>query len=298
MNTKTGKITAAFLKPLLPARQSNSHKGDYGHVLVAAGSRGMTGAAVLAARAVLKAGAGLVTVACPDTERAQVAAALPEAMTFGAASKNGSFALKAAGQVAALAADKKIDLVLVGPGLSMSGEAPAFAVKLIKMLRLPVIIDADALNAVAATGAFPKAAAPGIITPHPGEAGRLLGRAVKDRPAAAMALAALCGGAAALKGAGTLVSDGQLVLENPTGGPALAKGGSGDVLAGLCAGLFAQAGLRSGFTLKTAFESAALAVYLHGLCGDLAAKKFTERGVLASELIDALPAALRRLGGR
>ena len=293
---KTRKISAAGLRPLLKARSRDSHKGDYGHVLVVAGSRGMTGAAVLAARAALKAGAGLVTVACPDTERRLVALALPEAMTFGAASKNGGFALKAAGQVAALAKAKKADLVLIGPGLSMAGQVPAFVVKFLKALRLPAVIDADALNAVAAAGRFPEAAAPRIITPHPGEARRLLGAAVSDRPAAAAALAALCGGVAVLKGVGTLISDGASALRNTTGGPALAKGGSGDVLAGLCTGLYVQAGLARGFTLKTAFETAALAVYLHGLAGDLAAKKFTERGVLASELIDALPAALRRLG--
>jgi len=263
-----------------------------------AGSRGMTGAAVLAAKAALKAGAGLVTVACPASERRLVALALPEAMTFGAASRNGNFALRAAGQVAKLARAKKADLVLIGPGLSAAGATPAFVLKLLKLLRLPAVIDADALNAVAATGVFPKAFAPGIITPHPGEARRLLGRAVGDRRAAVVALAVLSGGAAVLKGAGTLISDGTSVLENTTGGPALAKGGSGDVLAGLCAGLFAQAGIRGGFSLKTAFESAALAVYLHGAAGDLAAKKFTERGVLASEIIDALPAALRRLGAR
>jgi len=295
---KNRKITAGALKPLLGARPRNSHKGDYGHVLVVAGSRGMTGAAVLAARAALKAGAGLVTVACPAPERRLVALALPEAMTFGAASKNGSFALKAAGQVAAFALAKKVDLVLIGPGLSMAGETPAFALKLLAMLRLPAVVDADALNAAAAAGRFPEAAVPGIITPHPGEARRLLGAAVSDRPAAAAALAVMAGGVAVLKGAGTLVSDGVSVLENPTGGPELAKGGSGDVLAGLCAGFFAQAGLSRGFSLKTAFESAVLAVYLHGLAGALAARKFTERGVLASELIDALPAALRRLGSR
>ncbi|OGS13970.1 MAG: NAD(P)H-hydrate dehydratase [Elusimicrobia bacterium RIFOXYA12_FULL_57_11] len=284
--------------PLLAPRVRNSHKGDYGHVLVVAGSRGMTGAAVLAARAALKAGAGLVTMACPATERQLVALALPEAMTFSAASSNGCFSLKAAGQVAGLARDKKADIVLIGPGLSTWGETPAFVIKLLSALQLPAVVDADALNAVAIAGRYPQTGLPGIITPHPGEARRLLAAAVSDRPASVAALARMCAGAAVLKGAGTLVSDGVSVLENTTGGPALAKGGSGDVLAGFCAGFFVQAGLRRGFSLKTAFESASLAVYLHGLCGDLAAVKFTERGVLASELIDALPRAMRRMGAR
>lgn len=293
---RTRAITASMLRPLLPPRRKNSHKGDYGRLLIVAGSRGMTGAAVLAARAALKAGAGLVTVACPETERRLVAAALPEAMTFGAPCRDGAFSLKAASAIAAFAAGKKFDLLLAGPGLSTAGETAAFTIKLLKLLELPAVLDADALNAVALAGAFPRAEKPRLITPHPGEAARLLGSRIKDRSAAAAALARLCGGAAVLKGAGSLVSDGDSVLRNTTGGPELAKGGSGDVLAGFCAGLWAQAGLRAAFTLKTAFESAALAAYLHGLCGELAAKKFTERGVLASGLIDELPAALRRAG--
>ena len=292
-------ISTRFLKPLLPARRKDSHKGNYGRVLVVAGSRGMAGAAILAARAVLKSGAGLVTVACPESERKIIACALPEAMTFGAASAGGAFSLKAAAQVAAFARLKKIELLLIGPGLGSSRGARAFAVKLLKTLALPSVIDADALNAVAGAGlrSIKFAASPLILTPHPGEAERLLGGKIKDRPSAAAELAARSGGVVVLKGAGTLVCGGKTILKNPTGGPALAKGGSGDVLAGLCAGFFAQAGRGRGFTAATALESSALAVYLHGLCGDLAAKKFTERCVLAGELLDFLPAALRRLKG-
>lgn len=293
---KPEKIKPALLRAALPPRRKDSHKGDYGHVLVAAGSRGMTGAAVLAARAALKCGAGLVTVACPASERELVALALPEAMTFPAPCRNGAFTRSAAAELAALHSVKKFDLLLAGPGLGASPGARAFALELLRRLRLPAVVDADALNAAAAAGGFPAAAFPPIITPHPGEAARLLGRRVKDRPAAALALARLCRGAAVLKGSGTLVSDGKAVLLNTTGGPALAKAGAGDVLAGYCAGFYAQAGLREGFTLKTAAGAAALAVHLHGLCGDLAARKYTERGVLASELISELPAALRRLG--
>lgn len=290
---KIKKITNALLKPLLPPRSPGSHKGDYGRVLIVAGSRGMTGAAVLAARAALKAGAGLVTVACPESERRFVACALPEAMTFGAACAGGAFSAAAAAQIVKFAAKKKIDAFLIGPGLGSSAGARAFALKLLKILRLPAVIDADALNALAAGGGFKIAAYPFILTPHPGEAARLLGGKVGDRSAAAAQLAALTGGVAVLKGPGTLVCDGKKILRNTTGGPELAKGGSGDVLAGLCAGFLAQAGLAHGFTADTAFYSAALAVHLHGLCGDLGAKKYTERCVLAGELLDFLPAAIR-----
>jgi len=262
-----------------------------------AGSRGLAGAAILAARAALKAGAGLVTVACPESERKIIAAALPEAMTFGADSSGGSFTPKAATQVAAFARRKKIDAMLIGPGLGPKPGARAFAVKLLKTLAVPAVIDADALNALSGAGlrSFKFASGPLILTPHPGEAERLLGGKMKDRRSAVGELAALSGGTAVLKGAGTLICGGKSVLKNPTGGPALAKGGSGDVLAGLCAGFFVQAGLMRGFTAAAAFESAALAVYLHGLCGDLAAEKYTERCVLAGELLDFLPAAIRRL---
>lgn len=292
------KIDKAFVRPLLPARRRSSHKGDYGSVLVAAGSLGMAGAAVLAARAALRSGAGLVTVACPAGVQATIACALPEAMTFGACA-GGTFTAAAAARVAAFARAKKTGVLLIGPGLGACAGARSFALKLLASLDLPAVVDADALNALAAgPRPFRIKAAPAVFTPHPGEAARLLGEKTKDRPAAAAALARLLGGTAVLKGQGTLVCGGGTILKNSTGGPALAKGGSGDVLAGLCAGFFAQAGAARGFTPAAALESAALAVYLHGLCGDLAAKKYTERCVLAGELLEFLPAALRRAGGR
>ena len=293
---KTSVITRSSLKPLLHLRKAASHKGDYGRVLVVAGSRGMTGAAVLAARAALKAGAGLVTVACPESERRIIACALPEAMTFGADCSGGSFTLNAARQVAAFARSKNIDVLLTGPGLGSSAGARAFVLKLLKIAGIPAVVDADALNAIAAGGArYFRVPGPDIFTPHPGEAARLLGGKADDRPAAAAALAALTGATVVLKGAGTLICGGKTILKNPTGGPALAKGGSGDVLAGLIAGFYAQLGPERGFTPETARASAALAVYLHGLCGDLAGRKFTERCVLAGELLDFLPAAIRRV---
>lgn len=292
------KLDRKFTARLLPARAASSHKGDYGRVLIAAGSRGMTGAAVLAARAALKSGAGLVTVACPESERAVIARSVPEAMTFGAAGLKGSFSPRAAAQVKALAVRKKADVLLIGPGLGNSPSARAFALKLLRGLRIPAVIDADALNAVAPArrSAFPKA--PFIITPHPGEASRLLGRKISDRRLAAEELARVSGGVAVLKGRGTIICGEGVCLLNSTGGPELAKGGSGDVLAGLCAGLYGQAGAARGFSPRTALESAALAAHLHGLCGSLAAKKFTERCVLAGELLDFLPAAIRRAGGK
>lgn len=290
------KITAGFLRPLLPPRKKDSHKGDHGRVLIAAGSKGMTGAAVLAARAALKAGAGLVTVACPDSEQPVIAAGVPEAMTLPLPSKDGCFALKAAAALAAFQKAKRYDLLLIGPGLSVKGEVPAFAAAALKIPGLPAIVDADALNALALCKdlGFLKGS-PKIFTPHAGEAARLLRGAKAGRPAAVRKLAALTGGVCLLKGPGTLVCGGRTCLVNTTGGPALAKGGSGDILAGLIAGLWAQTGRAKGFSAATALESAALGVYLHGLCGDLAAEKLTARCVLAGELLKFLPAAFRKL---
>ena len=290
-------INAEYLRPLLPARPKNSHKGDYGRVLVIAGSRGMAGAAVLAARAALKSGAGLVTVACPDSERPVIARALPEAMTLPLPSKDGSTALKAADTVLAFQKEKKYDVCLIGPGLSLGGEAPEFARAVLRGLDMPIVVDADALNALSQSGGRSslRKGPLRIFTPHEGEAGRILKAKVGDRPAAIKKLHALLGGVCILKGPGTLITDGRQLLRNTSGGPALAKGGSGDVLAGLIAGLWAQSGRRGGFTGVTALESAALGVHLHGLCGDLAAERFTARCVLAGELLQFLPAAFRRM---
>lgn len=297
---KAIKITPSFIKRLLPPREKNTRKGDYGRLLIVAGSKGMTGAAAIAAKAALRAGAGLVTLACPDSEQPMLAAGLSEAITFPASSRDGAFSLKAAAEILDWQKEKKYDLLLIGPGLSLKGQVPAFVIKLIQKSEMPAVIDADALNALALAGALGllKKGRPKIITPHEGEAARLLGGAVKSRPEAALKLAELSGSVAVLKGYKTLVAGGGRLVENNTGGPALAKGGSGDALAGLIAGFFAQAGAQKGFTPKTAFESAALGVYLHGLCGDLAAREFTERCVLASELTDFLPEALRSLGAR
>lgn len=296
---KITKITAEFLRPLLPPRKKDSHKGDYGKVLIAAGSKGMTGAAVLAARAALKAGAGLVTVACPDSEQPVIAAGVPEAMTLPLPSKGGGFSLSAAAALAAFQKTKKYDVLLIGPGLSVKGEVPGFVAAALAGLKIPAVVDADALNALAQLCdlEFLGTDVPRIFTPHAGEASRLLRGAAAPGPGTVRKLAALTGGVCLLKGPGTLVGDGRTCFRNTTGGPALAKGGSGDILAGLIAGLWAQAGVKKGFSPATALESAALGVYLHGLCGDLAADKLTQRCVLAGELLKFLPAAFREIEG-
>ena len=292
---KAKVLTRSYLADQLPPRPRHAHKGDFGRILVVAGSRGMAGAAILSSRAALKAGAGLVTVVCPGSIQKTIACALPEAMTFAACSGD-TFTPAAAVRVAAFARDKKINVMLIGPGLGASAGARSFALKLLSTLDIPAVVDADALNALAAgPRPFKFENKFSIVTPHPGEAARLLGKKITDRPAAAAALAALTGGTAVLKGPGTLVCGAGELYKNTSGGPELAKGGSGDVLAGLTAGFYAQNGLARGFNPETAAGSAALAVFLHGRCGDLAAKKYTARCVLAGELLDFLPEALECL---
>jgi len=290
-------INAEYCRPLLPPRAARSHKGHYGKVLVMAGSRGMAGAAALSARAALKSGAGLVTVACPDSERPVIACSLPEAMTLPLPSKNGSAALKAADTILAFQKEKKYDVCLIGPGLSMAAETPNFVRAVLRRLDMPAVVDADALNSLSqGHGRFRLKPGPArIFTPHEGEAARFFPGEAFGREELAEEFQALLGGVCVLKGRGTLVTDGGAMLRNASGGPALAKGGTGDVLAGLTAGLWAQAGRRSGFTRISALKSAALGVYLHGVCGDLAAERLTQRCVLAGELLEFLPDAFRKI---
>ncbi len=294
------KIIPNNLKSLIIKRDKHSHKGDYGKVLIIAGSKGMSGAAILAGRAALKAGAGLVTIACPSSERGIITSALLEAMTLPLSDKGGIVSLKAVKEILKWQKIKKYDLALIGPGLSLLKEAPVFAVELIKKLQIPMIIDADALNALslcraAALSRLRASSVPYIMTPHLGEMKRLLKTNSSDREKLAFELSKKTGAVIIMKGDKTIVKSKDEFYENTTGGPALSKGGTGDVLAGLIAGLWAQSGKRGGYNEKTAFESSMLGVYLHGLCGDLASKKLTERCVLAGELLDFLGASYRSL---
>lgn len=292
------KIIPQKLKGLIVKRNKDSHKGDYGKVLIIAGSKGMSGAAILAGRAALKAGAGLVTIACPKSERVVITSALPEAMTLPLSEQDGTPSLKAAQEILKWQKIKKYDVALIGPGLSVLKEAPLFILEVIKKLQVPMIIDADALNALSKKSSFEKILSskiPYIMTPHLGEMKRLLKIESSNGKNLALKLFKKTGAIIIMKGNKTLVKSKNNFYENTTGGPSLSKGGSGDVLAGLIAGLWAQSGKRGAYNNKTAFESSILGVYLHGLCGDLASKKLSERCVLAGELLDYLPAAFRRL---
>lgn len=279
----------------LPERPPDGHKGRFGHVLIVAGSAGKTGAAALAATAAGRAGAGLVTLACPASLNPVLEVKCTEAMTAPLAdTAEGDLAAAAEHAVLALAAER--DVVAMGPGIGRSEEAQLLMRALARRVVCPLVIDADGLFPFAEDASALKARrAPTILTPHPGEAARLLGRSAgavnRDRVRTARELAELTGSIVVLKGAATVSADpnGRVVV-NPTGGPALATGGTGDVLTGVVAGFLAQ-GLDP-------LESAAAAAYLHGASADRLAERIGSAGLLAAEVAHELPAAAEALRQR
>lgn len=292
------RLTKARVKSFLPKRPKGANKGTFGRVLVVAGSEKMAGAGVLCTRAVLKTGAGLAALALPKSRQSTAAAALPEMLTLPLPEKEGVIAKSALRVLRQFIKTFKPSVLLIGPGLS---DAP-FIIPFLKENILPAVIDADALNALSREKDFGKILRgrfPLICTPHPGEMKRLLKEPIsadeKQRQTYAQKLSALTGGVSLLKGFHTVVTDGKTVYVNPTGGPALAKAGSGDVLGGFIAGLWAQLGTAEGFDNKSALKAAACGAYLHGLCGDLAAQKLNERCVLASDTTEQLPLAFAKV---
>jgi NAD(P)H-hydrate epimerase len=276
----------AALRPR-PALAPDAHKGDAGRVFCACGSTTMPGAAILVARAAQRAGAGLVTLACLDPELLQVVPpAAPEAV----------YAPARAGELPPSGA---VEARLAGPGLGATPRTRRLVLALLaEETAAPLALDADALNVFAGEPErLADCRAPLVLTPHPGEAQRLLGRPVprdeEGRRASARELARRARAVVCLKGRGTVVTDppGERVFVNPTGNPALATAGSGDVLAGALVACLAST-VRDAFDV---FDAACWAVALHGLAGDLGARELGVRGLVASDLERFLPAAEREL---
>lgn len=275
-------VTPALFAEFLEPRARAGHKGTYGHVLVIAGSRNKPGAAAMAGMAALRAGAGLVTVASAASAIGAIAAHAPELMTVPLEeTAAGGIAEQ---DVARLVAAKTV--IAMGPGLGTEPETVAFVRNLVANLPQPMIIDADALNAIAGAQ-WPGAAGPRVLTPHPGEMARLQGHAVEDRLLDAVGYASHFGVTLLLKGQRTIIADarGQCWI-NPTGTPAMATGGSGDILTGLLAGLAAQHPARI-------TEAAIAAAWLHGKAGELAAQSIGEMPVIATDLLQFFPQAIR-----
>jgi ADP-dependent NAD(P)H-hydrate dehydratase len=274
--------------PRLPPRLPESHKGDYGRALLIGGSRGMTGAIALAGMACLRGGAGLVKLAVPDVCLDVAAGFEPSYMTFPLPSdKEGRLKFAAKDALDELLA--AATCVACGPGLGRSGETTRFVKWLYRSVAQPLVLDADALNALASlSNGLAKPAGPRILTPHPGEFARLVGKkqlSPDDQAKQAIALAKQHGLVIVLKGHRTLVTDGTREVRNTTGNPGMATGGTGDVLTGLITALVCQ-GLAP-------FEAAQLGVHLHGLAGDLAAAELGQPSLIASDLIRFLPQAMQ-----
>jgi NAD(P)H-hydrate epimerase len=299
-------LTKSELKACLVPRRADDHKGSFGHVLVVAGSRGMAGASILAARGALRSGAGLVTLAVPTSIQVTVAGHVPEAMTVALPeNSSGTVRPEAVERLQQAQKDKDYNVLAIGPGLSLHSDTARFVLLALSHLPLPAVIDADALNVLAlqeVTGSrqLLRSRAQGcVFTPHPGEMARCLRvtteEVMKDREAAAEKLCAEWNGVAVLKGHATVIASGERRALNATGGPGLAKGGTGDVLCGLIAGLWAQllaSGRASG---DLAFKAAALGAWLHGTAGDLAQKAKTPWAMTASDVVEHLPAAFAKL---
>ena len=280
------QTTPDDLRHLFAKRPRNSNKGMYGHVLVAGGSVGKNGAPVMGALGAYRSGAGLVTVSSPAG-----ASERPELMTE---------PLSDAGHLLDLL--KKMTVLALGPGLGTSAETVRLVRMVYEQADLPAVVDADALNALA--GALPKTDKIRILTPHPGEMGRLVGKSAKevqgDRLTLAQALASQSGAAIVLKGDRTIIAfpdaetrgnetRGNETWINPTGSPALAKGGTGDILTGIIAGLVAQ-------HPQDWKPAVVAAVWLHGRAGELAGAHWGEQSTLATDLLEYLPQAIHELG--
>ena len=292
VDPKTELLVQEEIQRLIPGREPDTHKGTYGHVLAMAGARGKTGAAILACRAAMRMGAGLVTLTGPRALNDIFAGSLVEVMTEPLGDKDAEALPPITDEEWRRLLERK-DAFLFGPGIGVS-ECTHNALRwLIRNLEVPWVIDADGLNNLALEiDRLPHAKTPPILTPHPGEMARLLNKDTatvnQDRIGTARAFAAANRCYLVLKGARTVMAmpDGKVFI-NSTGNPGMASGGMGDVLAGILAALLGQ-GLAPEEAMK-------LGVYLHGFAGDLVASKKGQVGLIATDVIEELPCALRRL---
>ena len=289
-------IQSVDLRGLIPRRAPESHKGMFGHVLILGGSRGMSGAPTMAARAALRMGAGLVTIAAPDSAQALIAPRIDEAMTRSLPERDGALAGSAFDFVVDSAA--RADVLCIGPGATRKPEARDLMLRVLREIDKPAVLDADGLNALAdRPESMGERTAAAVLTPHPGECARLLGVETDcieaDRIGAVRKAATRYHTVCVLKGRRTLIADGRPGKEsapisiNTSGNPGMATGGSGDSLTGIIGALIGQG--------HDAYEAACLGVYLHGRAGDLAAETVGETSLIAGDIIDAIPEAIREL---
>ena len=279
---------------LLPSRQTHSHKGTYGRVFVAAASTGMTGAAALTSAGALRVGAGLVTLGTPKSLNSILEVKLTEVMTLPLPeTAEGSLALEAKTDIIE-AIEQSKSILAIGPGLSQHPETVALVHSLIRESETPTVIDADGINALSKSREILSSLSPQtVLTPHPGEMARLIGGTVetleRDRIGIAQQFAQTHNVTLVLKGAPTVIAGGNgEVWINSTGNAGMATGGMGDVLTGLIAGLIAQK--------VSPFDAAVLGVYLHGLAGDIVAESTGMHGLMAGDVLNNVPKAIKLCG--
>ena len=280
------QITTDYVQNIITPRPADMHKGQAGRVLIIAGSRGMAGAAVLAARGALYSGAGLVKVSVPDELFNILQISVPEAMCIDR-------------QEAAKADLNIYDAICVGPGIGTGEDAMSLLYRVISDYSGPLVIDADGINCLCRYGELTEIksrAGVTVFTPHPGEANRMLESLGFDsykelgREGTAAGLASATGAVVLLKGSETLISDGENTYANPTGNPGMATGGSGDVLSGIITSLLAQKHLEA-----DPMDRVCAAAFLHGLAGDIAAENIGEYGMTSADIADAVAAAFNAL---
>ena len=273
----------SVIQNLLPKRDKETHKGDYGKILLLCGSKGYTGAAALAAMGALRTGAGVVYLGVPESIYQIEAKKLLEPVVLPMPDLDGKFSEQAIDGILELL--PKMDAVLVGPGMGVSAGTFSVTAAVLANCKKTVVLDADGINVLSSHKYILRdRAAPTILTPHPGEFTRFSGSRITDRASNAMELASDLGCVVLLKGHKTLITNGSIVYENPTGNPGMATGGSGDVLSGIIVSLLGQG--------ISPLEAAACGAWLHGAAGDLCADEIGQYGMLPQDMLMALPRLL------
>jgi len=307
-------IEKKLVKKLFPKRMDDSNKNDFGRLLVIAGSYPMSGALYLSSKAAMRSGAGLVYGVCVEKIKPIISSLMPEGIFYPAGSGDYIFD-ETLDFVVDISKKNRFDILLIGPGIGNEKKINKTVIKIIKELNLPTVIDADAINALSNENdiSFLKNI-PTIVTPHTGEARRLV---QENDEKLALEISSMTGGVCVLKDFRTYVTDSKSLFLIDKRNSALSKAGSGDVLAGIIAGIWAQsgqpakavsaqaglptpkrlrqAGKKNGFDLKTALNSAICGVYIHSLCGLAAREQYGKYSVLASDIIDLIPSAIKNI---
>ena len=277
------ETNAALAAACCPPRRQDTHKGDYGRILLLCGAEGYTGAPALAAKAAVRSGAGLVFVGVPRSVYPVVAAKLDSPVVFPLPDKEGKLSVEALPEIVSRLA--QMDACLLGPGLGRGSEVEQVVREVLQQCRCPLVLDADGINAIASNpDSLRHVACPIILTPHEGEFHRLTSSPEKDRISGAVTLAKQLHAVVLRKGHETIITDGNEIYVNHTGNAGMAVGGSGDVLAGIVTALLGQG--------NAPLTAAAAAAWLHGRAGDLAAAELGQYAMAPGDLIERLPQIL------